>query len=85
MRDLDWSIFATDDKFDAVQGLALLTANVQKAIDSLAPDKKLNTKKILISMDWYRAKTTNFKTRRHSQTLRKDRLTTATQWISCLN
>ena len=47
LRDLNWSIFATDDKFDAKQGLALLTDNLQKAIDSLAPDKKLNTKKSL--------------------------------------
>ena len=45
MRDQNWSIFATDDKFDAEQGLVLLTDNLQKAIDSLAPDKKLNIKK----------------------------------------
>ena len=46
LRDQDWSIFSSG-KFNAEQGLALLTENLQKAINTLAPDKTLNPKKSL--------------------------------------
>ena len=46
LRDQEWSIFSTG-KYNAEQGLALLTENLQKAINTLAPDKTLNPKKSL--------------------------------------
>ena len=42
----DWSIFSTG-KYNAEQGLTQLTENLQKAINTLAPDKTINPKKSL--------------------------------------
>ena len=39
--------YCPDNTFDVEQGLAILTDNLQSAINSLAPDKKLKNKKSL--------------------------------------
>ena len=46
LHNQDWSIFASDNTFDVEQGLAILTDNLQKAINSLAPDKKFKKKNL---------------------------------------
>ena len=47
LNEQDWSIFNTDDKIDANKGLAVLTDNLQNAINFLVPEKTLNPKKSL--------------------------------------
>ena len=47
LKSLEWSAFlTTEDNFNIEQGLSTLTDNIHKAIDKLAPEKKLNKRKV---------------------------------------